>query len=252
MKINYKFNVEEKVVNIYLAFLIFNLVNKDFLPFKIDIRYIVLMCGMLLLIRRLTVNNFSQKLKNKNIFYLTVFLYILFFCSNIFWFLQPVADINIPIFINLIVLYIYNFVNISVIFLYEEYIEPYYITKCFVFACFVLFISIVWVYFGYELIFIDKFNNGIYEGENFQNAFGSNYRLSGYGVDPNYVTLWMVVLIVLVMKYNKNFIVKALLVIMAIITILLSFSKTIILCCVPVILFAFIISKCKRKKYINL
>jgi hypothetical protein len=190
-------NMNIKIFNLYLFLLIFNIVNREFVPL-IDIRYVIFFLMFLLLFNSLrTIKSKKKKINNYNLFVLIIFLYIFIAVSNVAW-LYNGLDVRKSEIINLIILNIFNFFNIVTIYVYQENLIANRLIKYFKISILFMLLSMLIVMFGFTLPLTEY--TGLACGEAHYNMFGYNCRYSGYAIDPNYVTLILFTFIALLIK----------------------------------------------------
>ncbi|WP_223876127.1 hypothetical protein, partial [Lactobacillus crispatus] len=181
--------------NFYLQFLIFSIINRSFIPFNIDLRYIVIFLALVAVF----ISLFSkQEFKvNKNILMVSIlYLFII-----IGFFNHKTINVDEQVYMNLVILNLYCFFNIIVLSYFSSYIEINKVWKYLVFACFFLFFSVMLSAVGLNLPFNNYKDSYISSAE-----IGSGIRYSGYGTDPNYVCMIAIILIILThtLKKKKN------------------------------------------------
>ena len=199
----------------YLQFLIFSIINRSFVPFNIDLRYIVVFLAFIAILVSLFSN---QEFKiNKNI----VLILVLYFFIIIGFFNQKTINVDKQVYLNLIILNLYCFFNILVLSYFSSYIKINNVWKYITYAWYFLFFSVIVSAIGWDLPFND------YKGSYISSAeVGSGIRFSGYGTDPNYVCIIAIILIILTHTLKKSKKVKIPIYIMATLVIILTRSRT--------------------------
>lgn len=212
-----KINKNSILFDLYFIFLIFTIINKEFIPFGIDLRVVCVIYGVFLLIysfsRRKIKLTFDLNMK-------LVLLLYLFVAQSIVN--QRVAIVNPEDTVRVAFLNIYNLYHILIIGLFRKNIRIGLVKYSMYIACFFLGWSMLWVLWGGELLF-----NG-YQSYSGADENLSAYRLCGYGADPNYVTLVFALLIIIARIAEKNMIYRILIYLFSFFMICLSRSRTII------------------------
>lgn len=242
-KINKK-NYDIVIFNIYIYMLIFNIVNREFV-FLFDIRYIILILALFLIINKITKGKIKINFINKKTLILFILFYFFMNISNIMLIFNNLNTNKVD-FYHLIILHLFNFINIVALYLNSSLFNTKILLNSFKFSILFLSISILALLLGGTLPFLEF--NGIVCGGSHFNMFGQNCRYSGYLIDPNYVTLIAIVFFVTILKYEKNLYKKIFYSILSIILVMLSFSKTIMVMLVPVLICLFILKKINNEK----
>lgn len=255
-----KINITQMVLNTYLSLFIFSMINKEFLLFGMDLRFIMLPLGFILILINVISNkgkiHIRHDLNYKKFNYLIIF-YIWVFISNISWIWNRLP-MDQTKFVNEIILLINVFISVIVIYIYEERITPSYINKNVIFSCLILFMSMVLVSSGLDANAISMTPTEPYmyrtgHGVTHTNLFGWDFRPSGYASDPNYATLLLIIACFSVIKLNTKRILKILLLIPFIIAISMAFSKTTLLASAFAIIYVIFVKYIiKNKKMINI
>lgn len=235
--------------NIYVFLFVFTMINREFLLFGLDMRFIILPLGVILFI----YSFFKKKTKvdyiDKNgrlliLFYLYVIL------SNISW-LWNGLEIEKTKFINEMILIINIFVSILVFYKYKEYFNKKQTNIFVVISCLVLVLSMALVSVGFELKDILGSENVPYiyvaseEAPDHINIFGLGFRPAGYASDPNYATLLLVIgcISLLQLKLKKRYTIP--LMVLLLVAIGFACSKTILVAGILGIIFIAIIKLLK-------
>ena len=230
----------------YLFLFIFNMINREFGPL-IDIRYIILALGIICIFHSILKRT---KTSDKKTFGSIILFYSIIAISNISYFNNSLLEVGESDFANLVLLNIFNFINILALYLNSKLITPKIVIKYLKISVIFLTISIIWVALGQVLPFTTY--SGLACGDGHTNLFQTGCRYAGYGVDPNYVTMIMVVFITLLLKFEKKFSTKLIYIILSLGLIAISFSKTILLTFIPIFIITFFLKKFKNdKKTIN-
>jgi len=227
----------KKIINslyiIYSFLFIFTMINKEFLLFGLDLRFILLPLGLVLLF-------FSVIKKDKKLDYydkngkLIIIFYIYVFISNISW-LWNGLEINKVKFVNEMILLINIFISILVFYRYKEKVKQDQLNIFIVISAIVLIISMILVSCGFELKDISGSADVPYmyvqseKAPDHKNLFGGGFRPAGYASDPNYATLLLTIACVATLKLKTKKIYKLPLMIIFLTGISLSCSKTILI-----------------------
>lgn len=181
--------VVSKTFNIYISLLIFSIINRSFVPFGIDFKYINLMlCCILWMfsVKRMLLV-FDSNTKWVQLLYMLIFLSI---------FNQHIDIYDASVFKNVIILNLYNYVNICTLGIYVKYIDAIQVKKKLNFAMLFLTISMVLAACGVEL----PFNSY----QSFSMLSNSGARYCGYGSDPNYVCVMAACLIIYCHAFEQD------------------------------------------------
>ncbi len=226
----------ERLFYIYSFLFIFSSINREFLFFGIDLRYIMLPLGLIVLL-------FSKHIKSHKddneksrqidgIFYSLVALFVWCLISNVSW-LWNGLDIKIDQMINQNILIVNNLLAIFVYKRFRDFVDEQTVRKIFVFSCCVLVISFILTGMGLSLSQISGSNvrsvsvsNAIIEHKN---LFGGSFRLAGYAEDANYASIFLVVGVLSVLQIETKRIYKMLLSAIFVIAFGFSCSKTILI-----------------------
>lgn len=237
--------MKQKLFNVYLFLLIFNIINRGFV-LLIDFRYIILIMAFIFLILGVK-EYFLDKKKNDNrqILFTIIGMYIVILLSNVNLLNYKFEYIKLDFF-DLLILYVYNIVNIMNIHVNSKYININNVLDYFKLSILCLAISMFGSFIFNGLPFSSY--SGIIKGLEHYNMFGFKFRLSGYAVDPNYVTLISFVFVALLYFFDKNYKKNIFYYIISILLICFSFSKTIMLTLIPVACLSYVLNKIKDKK----
>ena len=250
------------LLNIYLFLFIFTMVNREFKPFGVDIRFIVFPLGIIILAYNLINNKFKVKLdKNDKTGNNYLKFYIIVLLCNVCWLFNGLK-LNQIRFINEIILIMNTFVGLLVIYFNKKNINFNYIINLMVFSCIILSISIFLSYIGvpFEKMMGDVNEPNIYYGNadvHQKNIFGDDYRCAGYASDANYATMLLLFGIISTLKLKtKQSFFKILLVVFFLFMMGLSFSKTILISSIFVLLFLIVFKNVpinkKNRKIVNI
>ena len=245
-------NIFQKSLKVYISLFIFMMVNREFKPFGIDLRFAILPLGIIILIYGLIKNKSCIGINKEDHTGNTILLfYIIALVCNIAWIFNGIS-LNYTKFINEMILIINTFVGFLVIYFNKSNIDFKYIMKITVLSCIVLTLSIVLSYFGvpFEHMMGNPAATNIYHGNeivNNRNIFGNNFRCAGYASDPNYATMLLMIGIVCVLKLqDKNRKTNTVLLTLLFgIGICLSFSRTIVIASLVLLIYIFALKKIK-------
>ncbi len=222
--------------NIYAFLFIFTMINREFLLFGLDLRFILVPLGLILLVFSIFVKQEKPDYYDKYGKLLIIF-YIYVFFTNISWLWNGI-DINKTKFINEIILLINVFISILVFYRYKSYVKQNQLNIFIVISALLLIISMILVSCGFKLKDISGSPDVAYmyvqsEGApGHKNIFGGGFRPAGYASDPNYATLLLVIACIATIKLNTKKIYKIPLLITFLIGIGLACSKTILAACI--------------------
>lgn len=228
---------KEKIVNIlysiYAFLFIFTMINKEFLLFGIDLRFILLPIGAILIILSFTEKNKKIEDYDDKIGRLLIAFYIYAFVANISWIWNGLK-IDEGKFINEIILLSNIFISLLVFYRYKSRVNQSKLNKFIIISTVVLLISMILVSCGLPLSKISGSADVPYiytaseQAPDNKNLFGGNFRAAGYASDPNYATLLLVIACVATLKLETEKKYKAILMIIFIAGIGLACSKTIL------------------------
>lgn len=228
--------------NLYAFLFIFTMINREFVPFGFDLRMISLPLGVILLVMKI--------LNDKKIYYdredslgnsLILFYSMIFLCMISFTWNN--LSINKEKLLNECILIINVFVGIIVFYYNKKNVIKEKIYLYVVISTVILSLSIVLVHQGIEFkkIMGSEDVKYIYESINDveqKNIFGEDFRTAGYASDPNYATMLLIIGIICTLKSK---VIKKLLKIICITlfcySIGLSFSKTIVLATLIILIY---------------
>lgn len=250
-----KVNLVKILYTLYSFLFIFTMINREFLFFGIDLRYILLILGVMLTIygiinyKRNTNSNKRVSDKIYNAFFI-LFLWCLF--SNISWtwnnlelYKVQTLNQNILIINNLIALIVYK--------MYKKYFDEKKIQRYIIFSCCILVVSFILTGMGYSLSEISgsdvrsmSYSTTLIEHKN---IFGGNFRISGYAEDANYASLFLVIGFISLLQTNAKKINKFILGLIFAIAFGYSCSKTILASFVLGIIYLSVLSFSKRIDY---
>ena len=214
-----------KLFYFYLFLFIFTAINKEFLFFGLDLRYLNLIIALILIVTKLF---YSKVYITARDIFLFLFFLDCFFSVFIAYYNQNIFLIEDKL-ISQSILYLNNFCGFVVFLFYKKLITLKNITKYFIVSLSVLLISIFWIMLGNQLTTL--FGSevpGFYSGFSHVNLFGMNVRYAGYADDPNYANLFSIIGLILI-NNSKTLFKKTFLYFSSIICLIiysLSLSKT--------------------------
>lgn len=194
------------ILNIYCFLFILTMFNREFNPFGIDLRYIQVILALILigisgyeiLIKKNTIPHINKLIVSIIIFY------IYFIIVNLRW-LNNGLTINTSDFINMIILSMSNLLTVLILFLNKKNISYKNIIVFIIISGVILLISMVLIWIGIPMASIMGGDySGIYPGVENLNFFGQEGRIAGYAQDPNYASMFMVILALTAFYYIDN------------------------------------------------
>lgn len=236
-----------KIFDIYLFLFIFTMINREFLFFGFDPRYILFIMSAALIL--LGLKNIKE-IQFSKIEILLIFFYILLFFSNCCFLINrhPVAIKELK---SLNILHMNNFLLLITIILYKKEVSQKKVTRYYKIAMIFLIISflLVLLHINIPSLFCGTKHVAVY-GKDQINLFGGYFRIGGLAEDANYAFLFFFSFIILLFIEGLN-ISNLLLIVVSFIGMGLSFSKTQVLMLVPAILIYFIYKKIKMTNKIK-
>ncbi len=219
--------------NIYAFLFIFTMMNKEFLLFGLDLRFILLPIGLILII--LSFADKKKKIEDydDNLGKLLIVFYLYIFVSNISWLWNGVT-VNKNKFINEIILLFNVFVSLVVFYRYKKEVNEDRLNKFIVISAIILLISMILVSCGFSLEQISGSADVKYiyvasaKAPDHKNLFGGGFRPAGYASDPNYATLLLVITCIATLKLKIDKKYKAVIMTLCIVGIGFACSKTIL------------------------
>jgi hypothetical protein len=196
------------------------------------LRYFGIILAILLIVLKLIYN--KGKVRIEKVDRCILIFYCVMFLSLIQWGFNGIKVYDRNILLNLIILNVYNNLACIVFIIYKPTIDFLKLNKYVVFAGIILLISIIIVYFGVSIpsLLMDTSERqatiGTVGGEHY-NLFGQPIRVSGFAEDANYATLFSVITIVYSVKIIKKTKYKTMAVILGLLGVALSFSRTVLL-----------------------
>lgn len=212
--------IEKKVYYIILFLFVFLTFNREFMPFGIDFRFLILPIISFLTIVKIVFGKFKF---NRMQYLISFFFGYLFIITMFSYFRHDFIDRNIQL--NTLLLFLYNYILIIFFTVYNEYFETKIMEKYIIISFLVLIISM----FLPLAINILPFSNqtGIVSNPRTFNFYGYSLRLAGYAQDPNYASLSIVITIFFLLASNTDKKMKAMITFLGIISFGFSASKTV-------------------------
>lgn len=232
-----KINIINIMYNLYIFIFIFTMINREFLFFGLDLRFILLALGvMLIYLKLLNINRYGETIEKDKKFKNVAIFFVWALVCNISWFWNGLELDKVKC-INQIILIINNFVSLIVIYLYKKYIKPERIYKFIIFSCVILLISFILISMGYELSEISgsdvrSVSKVSAAAADNKNIYGGNFRLAGYAEDPNYASMFWVIGIIATIKSKLKKKYKFIFMLAFLICFGFSCSKTILISCI--------------------
>lgn len=255
-----KYNIVKMLMNVFMFLFVFIMYNREFRPFGIDLRFILIGIAGCLIINFIVCfrgyldfdfKNIINRIEKDNkelskIIWVILMFYTIMFLSNIMWFNNGI-EVNMEGLKSNIILNGANFLFIITFFLYKHHIKWSKVTNYLYIAHFVLLISMLLVGKGYHLSEIMGGNYpGFYGGAENSNFLGQEFRLAGYAQDPNYASFFMVLTGVTSCFYIKNNWLSIGVLVTSIFGFLLSASRTVTLAVIIAILFVIVLIIIKK------
>lgn len=248
--INKKFRIN--ILNMYVFLFIFTMFNREILPLGIDVRYIQIILGILLIAKKMLLILKCRMVKTSKVKNITLCIYIYIIIVNLRWFYSGI-NINSIEFTNMMILNISNLISILVFYSHANSINKDKIIKYTMISCIVLFVSMILVLNGLSLNEIMGGDySGVYAGGEHFNFFGQNKRIAGYAQDPNYASIFMILTFLMVVYYCNERIKKVSMILITIMGYMLSASKTILIGVIISVCFVYVIKKIRNNKISNL
>lgn len=235
---------KQSIFDIYLFIFIFTMVNREFVLFGLDLRYVQMLLSLFLICNRLvqlqthTTEKIHLQSLEKNI----VIFYVILFASNLFYLTGHSFHIVYEELISLNILHINNFLCLITFFIYRNKITARQISDYLKVSIIVLFISCCAVLFGVPIS--NLFATGARTSTIDTNLFGGNIRIAGFGEDANYTFLFFYTYLLISLyleKQKRSYIMIA----MCLFGMGFSFSKTQMIMIVPSVLIYLCLVKAK-------
>ncbi len=239
--------INNKLFNVFIFLFIFTSINREFLLFGIDLRYILVPLMILLLIKVFTIKKISVTKLDISFF----LLYVLMAISLIAYQYNGL-NISSDVLKNLIFLHILNFIAFFIMFLNKNLLSKKKIYNYVIISSLILIGSMLILYFGGSLgIFMDTTYNGLVDSSIIEhtNFFGQNFRVAGFAQDANYATIFCVIALFCSMEIINKF-KKYIFIFLCLFAIAISWSKTIVVALL-FLPFIYIIYRLKYKKNSN-
>ena len=241
--------MKNKLFNIYFYLFFFIMINREFVPFGIELRIIEFLIGFILMFFFIIDKNKNIKFFKRDFFLIGFFVVSIF--SNVMWHFNGLK-INNDAFKVIFVSCLFNFLSYLVFKCYENNIELKKFYKAMMVSTIVLFISIMLVYFKIDIMTYLMSKCKGYVLDLSPNFLGGTYRYGGYAEDPNYASLFFIFAIathIYFCKKEKKKI-NILFLLMFSLGFLLSASKTILVAILPSLIITFL-AKLKVIKFIK-
>lgn len=235
MKLN---QVKKNAFNISIFIFIFTSINREFSLFGFDLRYLSMLMNLFIIIFSI-INIKGNAIKLEKIDFSFIILYVFMAISNIMFLFNNI-DIQLSEFLSLLILHSYNFSMILTVMLNKNILNKKMIYNVTIFSCIVLMFSIILLSLNINLSSIMNGYSGFVSGNGHYNFFGDNIRYAGFAQDPNYASLFLVVGLMLSNKIN-NIILRVIFIILSIFCFLLSWSKTIVVSILLLIIFSILL-----------
>lgn len=239
------------LLNFYFFLFIFTMVNREYLFFGLDLRFVMLPLGFMLFGYGIIKREYKKnRTVDKGMKFICLF-YAWVFISNLSW-LWNGLDINLSKFINEMILLINVFVSILNIRIYKSEIKIEFIHKCMIFSCLILTLSMTLVSLGFTPEQISASLDEPYKyvsteiDSGHRNIYGWNFRPAGYASDPNYATILLVIGCAALLKSKVHNQYKFFLLSIFLFAIGMSFSKTTMLACVLSMLYLIFVKFMKK------
>ncbi len=226
--------MERKIFNIFFFLFLFVMINREFTPFGLDLRFICLLLALILLVIAIFNKrkiNFDKRSKMITLFY------VISLISNFMWFFNSL-EINVNSFLVIVFSYIFNFICYLVFLLYQNCLDWENYRKNLFISLFILILSMICsMSIGLDTIFLSSYSGQVLDIS--PNFFGGRYRIAGFAQDPNYTSLFLILgTITALYQYAKNKQTKMIFIAwLFIVFYLLAASKTVLIAFIPIILF---------------
>ena len=223
------------LVYIYLFLFIFSMVNREFVPFGIDLRMIEVPLGILIVIINFAISKLKIRIDRQDkIGNLLIIFYCFVIVSMIAWLWNGVS-FNQKEVLNEIILIMNILVCVLVLYDNKNIFNEECINLFVIISCIVLALSMILIHQGVPFKTIMGSDSALYmyvgnDTVPHINLYGENYRIAGYASDPNYATMILLIGLVCTLKTKKmNKLLKIFLLIYFVLSIGLCFSKTIVI-----------------------
>lgn len=243
-----KTNKDFKCFSLFLFLFIFTSINKEFLFFGLDLRYLLTILSVFcIFVSNSSLKKISYDKNERNLFVFFIYCFIsVYICLQN----KDIVIIYDKLF-NQFILYFNNFLAFIVIFLNKKYISIKKISNYYLISMVFLSISILLLFYGQSIsnLFYSQVP-GVYVGNTHINLLGMNMRFAGFADDPNYATLFSltgILLFIYFRKYNKKFF-TIFSIFICIYIYILSFSKTMTIGFLFILITYFIIKKMNFNK----
>lgn len=232
---------EHTLIDLYQFLFIFSMINREFLLFGLDLRFILIFLGVVLLFIFMKKGQKPHLNKFEKTF---VLFYIFLFLSNLFL-VFSINTVNVSEWIRLNILHANNFLFLLTIICYKKEVNKNKAINYYKISMIVLMISFVMILFKIDIPSMFCGVEHMYvKGKEHVNLFGGHIRIAGFAEDANYAFLFFFTFFILILSegFKKSSVIYL---ILSVIGMGYSFSKTQVIMAVPVILFFF------AYKYLN-
>ncbi|BDF95581.1 O-antigen ligase family protein [Pseudoalteromonas sp. KAN5] len=209
---------------IFISVLVFSIYNRTF-SFGFDIRFIVFPIFLSSLILAFLVKaKFNNWMIPSRAILLILFFALILAQNQLAWFFSDL-DKNVTVYKNVVILYSYNFMIAFYLFLNKKYLNNKVLIYAVLYSSLFLSFSCLYQAVTGDLPFVSAGSSG----EAFQDELSLlGVRPSGYAHDPNYTSLLMVFTIYVIVNIKKTILNRVLLLV-CLITLFASGSKTVLL-----------------------
>lgn len=225
-----------KIFDIYLFLFIFTMLNREFLFFGVDPRYLLfimsagLICFGLKNVKSIAISKIEK---------LFIVFYLFLFSSNAFFLIngKPVVLSEL---ISLNLLHINNFLLLITFIFYKKEITKKKIILYYKIAILFLILSFIFVLLNIRIpsIFCGTEHVAVY-GVDQMNLYGQPFRIAGFAEDANYAFLFFFSFIIILFEDGFN-LYNVILAGLSIIGMGFSFSKTQVIMLVPTVILYFV------------
>lgn len=241
-----KINLRNLSFNIYSFLFIFTMINREFLFFGIDLRYILLPLSLVIIFMCLiNKKSCTNSIKENDPIFKILLIFILWnLFSNISWINSSLLIYPNTAF-NQNILIINNLLALMVYYLNKDIFDSRRIKKSIIISCLVLALSFALIGSGFSLSQISGSDTRsmVYASDraaDHVNIFGGKFRLAGYAEDPNYASLFFVIGISVIFQITAKKSTKFLLIMVFLICFGFACSKTILLSFMLGLVFLFV------------
>lgn len=230
-----------RLVNIVICIFLFTSIDREFALFRFDLRYLTLiLCIVVLVMNIIDIKskrslksiflNVAQNFKHASYSEVLLFSYfIIALISNISWFWNGLP-LKLTDFVNLIAVFLLNLFVLVVCILNRDKIDGNLLLASILLSVSVLSISQILIHLSIpiDVFLTDASVRVIQAGAEHYNLFGQNFRISGFAEDPNYACLFNLLGIILTANFLNKRPVCILIMLLSIVGLALSWSRTIV------------------------